>query len=107
MSCSIRKEMNFAGGEIIHPADQRNFPFVNHFAKNRATLTDLLHDQAHIRFGNLLDETVVLRVAWLISIGNRGHRWFDPVEQPGKMPQFNAVDRALDGAAVGVAYDCN
>ncbi len=45
---------------IEDSADQRDLAFVDHFAQDRALLSNVLHGEFQIRLGNLLDELVVL-----------------------------------------------
>ena len=51
--------MNFAGGKVIHAADQADLAVVEHLAQDRAAFADLLHDQPHVRLGNLVHECEV------------------------------------------------
>ena len=57
---SFIEEMNFAGSQIIDAANQTYLVMVEHFAQDRAVVSNLLHDQTHIRFRNLVHKFQVL-----------------------------------------------
>jgi hypothetical protein len=54
------EEADFAGGKIVDAADQADLMLFQHLAQNGTAFTDLLHDQMHVSFGNLVHEFQVL-----------------------------------------------
>ena len=56
---SVVVKMNFAGGEIVHAADEADLAAVKHFAQNGAALANLLHHEPHVDFGHLVHKVVI------------------------------------------------
>src|SRR5215471_1412741 len=89
--------------QIIPAAGYSNFFLIEHFAQDWTLLANLTHHPLNVFLGGFLNKIFVGGVARLNLFGNGRNRGLDPIEQAGEMPEFDIVDSAFDGAAIGMA----
>jgi len=102
---SFGPQVDLSCGEVVHAAFQSDGAGVEHFTQNRASIADLLHHQAHVCFSSPLNEIFILGGARLDIVRNLGRSGLNLIQKLGEFAEFDIVDRAFDGATIGMAED--
>src|SRR5438876_4100988 len=84
---------------VVHRRDDLELLGINECLDDRAALGEARCRQAGIRFGDLLHQDVVVRIAMTVSLGQGGECWLEVLEQYGNVAKLDIIDRTLDCTA--------
>ena len=87
----------------MHGSHDLQLPGINKPLDDRASLDEACCGQAGVRFGDLLHQRVIVRIAMTIRLVQGGERGPEIPEQRGNIAQLDAIDCAFDRPAGAVS----